>query len=63
MIDIKKDFVLKKGKVYLLSRKKRKAIYEFINKQLKKEYIKLSKSSQITLVFFVKKKKNKKQMV
>ena len=60
MIDIKKDFVLKKGKVYLLSRKKRKAIYEFINKQLKKEYIKLSKSSQITLVFFVKKKKNKK---
>ena len=63
MIDIKKDFVLKKLKVYLLSRKKRKAIYEFINKQLKKEYIKLSKSSQITLVFFVKKKKNKKQMV
>ena len=60
MIDIKKDFVLKKGKVYLLSRKKRKAIYEFINKQLKKEYIKLSKSSQIRLVFFVKKKKNKK---
>ncbi len=55
MIDIKKDFVLKKGKVYLLSRKKRKAIYEFINKQLKKEYIKLSKSSQITLVFFCKK--------
>jgi len=63
MIDIKKDFVLRKGKVYLLSRKKREVICEFINKQLKKEYIKLSKSSQITLVFFVKKKKNKKQIV
>ena len=32
MIDIKKDFVLRKGKVYLLSRKKREVICEFINK-------------------------------
>ena len=59
----KERFCTKKRESISIIKKKRKAIYEFINKQLKKEYIKLSKSSQITLVFFVKKKKNKKQMV
>ena len=30
VIEIKEEFVLKKGKVYLLSRKKKKEMYKFI---------------------------------
>ena len=36
---------------------------QFIVKQLKKGYIRLSKSPQMASVFFVKKKDSKKQMV
>jgi len=39
MIDIKKGFVLKKGKVYLLLRKEREEVREFIQEQLRKGYI------------------------
>ena len=38
-IEIKEDFVLRKGKVYLLSRKKREEVHNFIQKQLRKKYI------------------------
>ena len=38
-------------------------MYKFIQEQLKKGYIRLSKLSQIALVFFVKKKDGKKHMV
>ena len=56
MINIKKEFVLRKGKVYFLSREERGEIYEFTYKQLKKGYIRFSKLSQTTSVFFVGKK-------
>jgi len=55
-IETKKEFVLRKGKVYLLSREEKEEVHKFISEQLKKGYIKLSKSPQITLVFFVGKK-------
>jgi len=62
-IDMKQEFVPKKRKVYLLSREEREEMYEFIKKQLRKEYIRLSKLPQTALVFFVGKKDGKKRMV
>ena len=62
-IDIKEGFVLRKGKVYLLSRKEREEVREFVKKQLQKGYIWPSKSLQIVPVFFVGKKNSKKRMV
>jgi len=62
-IDVKKGFTPRKGKVYPLSREERKEVREFIRKQLRKEYIQLSKSPQMVLVFFVRKKDGKKRMV
>jgi len=62
-INTKERFVLRKRKVYLLSRKEREEVHEFINKQLRKEYIRPSKLPQITPVFFVEKKDGKKRMV
>ena len=56
-IEVNKIFVLRKEKVYLLSRGE---VCESIEGQLRKEYIKLSKLSQIALVFFVEKKNSKK---
>ena len=54
--------MLRKGKVYLLS-SLREEIYEFIIEQLRKGYIRSSKSPQIAPVFFVGKKDGKKRMV
>ena len=34
--EVKEGFVLRRGKVYLLSREKRGKIYEFIKEQLRK---------------------------
>jgi len=42
---------------------KRKKISKFINKQLRKRHIRLSKSSQTVPVFFVEKKDSKKYIV
>ena len=63
VIDVKEGFVPKKGKVYLLSRKKREEVREFVKEQLRKGYIQPSKSPQTTPVFFVGKKDGKKRMV
>ena len=53
-IKIKKWFVLKKGKIYmLLLREKREEMYKFIKEQLRKGYIRLSKLPQMASVFFV----------
>jgi len=60
---MKEGFVPRKGKVYLLSREEREEVHEFINEQLRKEYIRPLKSSQMAPVFFVGKKNGKKQMV
>ena len=62
-IDMKKGFVLRKRKVYPLSREEREKIREFIWEQLKKRYIQLLKSPQMAPVFFVGKKDGKKWMV
>jgi len=62
-IELKEDFVLRKGKVYPLLREEREEVREFIQEQLRKEYIWLLKSPQMALVFFVGKKDGKKQMV
>ena len=62
-IEIKERFTPKKEKVYPLSREKRKEVHVFISEQLRKGYIRPSKSPQIALVFFVGKKDSKKRMV
>jgi len=62
-INIKEGFVPRKGKVYPLPRKKREEVHEFILEQLRKGYIRLSKSPQTALVFFVGKKDGKKRIV
>ena len=49
-IEMKKGFVSRKGKVYLLSREKREEVREFIKEQLRKGYIQLSKSLQMVPV-------------
>ena len=63
VIDVKKGFVPRKRKVYLLSREEREKVRGFIKEQLRKGYIRLSKLPQIVLVFFVGKKDRKKRMV
>ena len=63
VIDMKKGFVLRKEKVYLLSREEREEVCEFIQEQLRKGYIRLSKLPQMASVFFVGKKNGKKRMV
>ena len=63
IIEVKERFVPRKGKVYPLLREKRKEVREFVKKQLRKEYIRPSKSLQTAPVFFVGKKNGKKRMV
>ena len=62
-IDMKEGFVPRKGKVYPLSRGEREEVHEFIQEQLRKGYIRPSKSPQMAPVFFVGKKDGKKRMV
>ena len=62
-IDVKEGFVPRKGKVYPLLREEREEVREFIREQLRKGYIRLSKSPQTALVFFMRKKDRKKRMV
>ena len=54
--------MLRKWKVYPLSREEREEVYEFIQEQLRKGYIRPSKSPQTVPVFFVGKKDSKKRM-
>ena len=53
----------KKGKIYLLSKVEREKVQEFVKDQLRKGYIRPSKSPQTSPVFFVPKKDGKKRMV
>jgi len=62
-IETKEGFVPRKGKVYPLSREEREEVHKFIQEQLRKGYIRPSKSPQTTPVFFVGKKDGKKRMV
>jgi len=60
---MKEGFVPRKEKIYPLSREEREEVHKFISKQLRKGYIRPSKSPQIALVFFVGKKDGKKCMI
>jgi len=60
---VKEGFMPRKGKVYPLSREEREEVREFIKEQLRKGYIRLLKSLQMVLVFFVGNKDGKKRMV
>jgi len=46
-----------------LSREEKGEVYKFIDKQLRKGYIRHSKSPQTVLVFFVEKEDGKKRIV
>ena len=50
----------RKRKVYLLSREE---VKEFVKRQLRKGYIRLSKVPQTASMFFIEKKDGKKRMV
>jgi len=62
-IELKKGFVPRKGKVYLLLREEREEVQAFVEDQLQKGYIWPSKSPQTSTVHFVAKKNRKKRMV
>ena len=62
-IDLKEMFKPKKGRIYPLSKNEREEVQNFVNDQLRKGYIRPSKSSQTSLVFFIGKKDGSKRMV
>src|SRR5437660_3368366 len=62
-INLKLDFVPKKGCIIPMSDEELKEILAFIKDQLAKGYIRLLKSPQTLLVFFICKKDGKKRMV
>jgi len=62
-IDLKKTFKLQKGKIYPLSKNEREEVQNFVKDQLRKGYIRPSKSLQMSLVFFVGKKDGSKRIV
>ena len=57
MFDLKKWFVLRKEKIYILFEEVREEVREFIQKRIRKKYIELSNLPQTALAFFVKKKR------
>jgi len=59
-IDLKETFKLRKGRIYPLSQNKREEVQNFIEDQLRKRYIRPSKSPQMSPVFFVDKKDKSK---
>ena len=62
-IDLKEEFKASKAKVYPLSRNEREEVQSFVDKHLKKGYIRPTKSQQISPVFFVGKKGGGRRMV
>jgi len=62
-INLKEDFVPRKGRTYLMLRQEKEEVQEFMEEQLRKGYIRPSKSPQTSPVFFVGKKDGKKRMV
>ena len=61
-IELKEGFVPRKSKVYPLSPLEQTEVDDFINEQLRKGYIRPSKSPQTSPIFFIPKKDLKKQM-
>ena len=62
-INLRENFVPRKGRIYLMLRKEKEKIKEFVEEQLRKGYIRSSKSPQTSPVFFVEKRNRKKKMV
>jgi len=62
-IDLKETFKLRKGRIYPLSKNKREEVQNFVKDQLRKGYIRPSKSPQTSPVFFVGKKDSSKRIV
>jgi len=62
-IDLNETFKPQKGRIYPLSKNEREEVQNFVKDQLRKGYIRLSKSPQTSPVFFVRKKDRSKQMV
>ena len=62
-IDLKETFKLKKGHIIPLSSAEQEEVTVFLDDQLKKGYIRPSKSPQMSPVFLVSKKDGKKWMV
>jgi len=62
-IDLKETFKPRKGRIYPLSKNERKEVQNFVEDQLRKGYIRPSKSPQTSPVFFVGKKDGNKRMV
>jgi len=62
-IDLREDFVPRKGRIYPLSRTEKEEVQAFVESQLKKGYIRPSKSPQTLPVLFVPKKDRKRRMV
>jgi len=62
-IDLKEMFKPQKERIYPLSKNKREEVQSFINNQLRKGYIRPSKSPQTSPVFFVGKKDGSKRIV
>jgi len=59
-INLKEDFVPKKGRTYLIFRQEKEEVQEFVKEQLRKGYIRPSKSFQTLPIFFIEKKDGKK---
>ena len=62
-INLRKDFVPRKRKTYLILKEEKEQVREFVKEQFRKGYIRPSKSPQTSPVFFVEKKNGKKRMV
>jgi len=62
-IDLKETFKPQKEKIYPLSKNERGEVQNFVEDQLRKGYIRPSKSLQTSPVFFIGKKDRSKQMV
>jgi len=62
-IDLKKTFEPQKGKIYSLFKNEKEEVQNFMEDQLRKEYIRPLKSPQTSLVFFIGKKDGSKRMV
>ena len=62
-IDLKEIFKPKKGRIYPLSKNEREKVQNFMEDQLRKGYIRPSKSPQTSPVFFVSKKNESKRIV
>jgi len=62
-IDLKETFAPQKGRIYPLSKDEREEVQNFVEDQLRKGYIRPTKSPQTSPVFFVGKKDRKKRIV